>query len=503
MHQASPVLPVLFGAVLLALAALAPAASAEFGAYGADGWPIAADGTSTNPYPGVSAEEFTAILADGDPLNQVAGTTVYPYWPVLTAEVQRLAADHPERVRLTSIGTSTLGLDLWMLEIANFDQEGQAGFLPLEQREVVWVDGGTHSNEYSGVYFTLAWAQYLIEQYETDETAKWIVDNRHTWILPMNNPDGSNAFGRLNANLVNINRNYPVVWDGQGHDELMNNRGPEPASEVETQLNIEWFNKTQPDYMASVHCCGNLWLYPYGEEGVDPVDQAMLQKVCDLAFPGVREACGPIWSTIYPASGSSVDTAYEYTGAVAFGYEMSGRGAVAMWGQPVTPEDVATQEVESWTGLLHAFLNVHLYGAYPVVESVAADADGLLVTIRNDGYGNLTQGEISLAMPSGDSALVTLPAIAAGESAIVRIPCEEDGRHQLTIAYVDRLEDSTPDTTQMVPVTILADGETSPADGQEGALVAFRPTASTLEAPGLGPVLVLALAALAVIVRRR
>ncbi|HJQ93193.1 MAG TPA: M14 family zinc carboxypeptidase, partial [Candidatus Thermoplasmatota archaeon] len=435
-----PALAGLLASVLL----LAPAATAEFGPVGEDGWPLAVDGTSTNPFPGVTADGFSAAMADGDPLNRVGGTTVYPYWPLLTAEVQRLAEDHPERVRLQSIGKSTLGLDLWMLEIANFHAEGQPGFVPLEQREVVWVDGGTHSNEYSGVYFTLAWAQYLVEEYETDPLAAWIVDHRHTWILPMVNPDGSNVMGRLNANLVNINRNYPVVWDGEGHDELLNNRGPAPASEVETRLNIEWYNLTQPDYMASVHCCGNLWLYPYGEEGVDPVDQAMLQRVCDEAFPGVREDCGPIWSTIYPASGSSVDTAYEYTGAVAFGYEMSGRGAVAIWGQPLTPESVRTQETESWTGLLHAFLNVHLYGAYPAVQEVAADADGLLVTVRNEGYGNLSTGSLRLDMPSGDSAEVALPAIAAGGSAVVRVPCEEDGTHQLTVAYVKRLEDSTP-----------------------------------------------------------
>ncbi|MFA5943642.1 MAG: M14 family zinc carboxypeptidase [Candidatus Thermoplasmatota archaeon] len=484
---------------ILLLALVVPAASAEFGAYGADGWPIAVDGTSTNPFPGVHADAFTAALAQGDPLNQVAGTTLYPYWPILTAEVQRLAADHPDRVKLVSIGQSTLGLDLWMLEIANFADADTPGFIPLKEREVVWVDGGTHSNEYSGVYFTLAWAQFLVEQYDSDPIATWIVDHRHTWIMPMVNPDGSNAMGRLNANLVNINRNYPVIWDGEGHDATLNNRGPSPASEVETRLNIEWFNLTQPDYMASVHCCGNLWLYPYGEEGVDPVDQAMLQKVCDDAFPEVRSACGPIWSTIYPASGSSVDTAYEYTGAVAFGYEMSGRGAVGLWGQPLTSETVATQEIESWNGLLHAFLNVHLYGAYPVVQSVAADADGLLVTVRNEGYGNLTAGSLHLDMPSGDRAEIALPPLAAGQTTTVRIPCKEDGSHQLTATYTKRIEDSSPQASRMVPVTIALQGQAAVADA--GGFLAFRPTASTLDVPALGPTLVVALAALAIALR--
>lgn len=493
-------------ATLLLLAALlAPPASAEFGTYGPDGWPIAVDGTSTNPFPGVSVAELDAALASGEPLNQAGGTTVYPYWALLTAEVTRMAADHPDRVRLTTIGKSTLGLDLYMLEIADFDAVDAGEGIPLEEREVVWVDGGHHSNEYSGVYFALAWAQFLVEEYGSNETATWIVDNRHTWILPMVNPDGSHAMGRLNAKGVNINRNYPVIWDGEGHDAVMNNRGPFPASEVETQLNIEWFNVTRPDYYASVHCCGNLWLYPYGQEGVDPVDNPMLLKVCELAFPAVREACGPIWSTIYPASGSSVDTAYEYTGAVSFGYEMSGRGAVGLWGQPLTFDDVATQEVESWQGLLHAFLNVHLYGAHPVVTAVAADGDGLMVTVRNEGYGPLAPGAtLTLDMPSKDSRTVDLPALAPGEEAQVAIPCEEDGLHTLSAQYAKRLEPTTNLGMTKALVQIDPAGTAGDAAGlaPAGAFHVVRGDAAGQLAPGAGILLVAGLLGLAVLVRR-
>jgi hypothetical protein len=477
---------------------LVPSAAAEWGPYGADGWPIAVDGSSTNPYPGLTAEQFAAALA-GEPLNQVAGATVFPYWPLLTAEVQRLASDHPDRVRLHSIGTSTLGLDLWMLEIADFANLDVGSGLPLAQREVVWVDGGHHSNEYSGVYFALAWAQFLVEEYGANETATWIVENRHTWIMPMVNPDGSNAFGRLNANGVNLNRNYPVIWDGVGNDALMNNRGPFPASEVETRLNIEWLNLTRPDYYASVHCCGNLWLYPYGEEGIDPVDDPMLRRVCKEAFPDVAEFCGPIWSTIYPASGSSVDTAYEYTGTVAFGYEMSGRGAAGLWGAPFTFDDVRTQEIESWTGLLHAFLNVHLYGAHPVITGVEADRDGLVVTVRNDGFGNLTGGTLSLQTATGAKATGPLPFLAPDERATVRLDGAKPGDYTLSLSYPKRLEATSNHGLQAVPLRIGSSGDAVP----DGGFLAVHGDGGVLEAPGLGASLLLALGALAVALRRR
>lgn len=484
---------------------LVPGAAAEFGRYGADGWPVAVDGTSTNPFPGLTADELDAALA-GDPLNRAGDVTVFPYWPLLTAELTRMASDHPDRVRLTTAGKSTLGLDLYMLEIADFDRIDAGEGLPLERREVVWVDGGHHSNEYSGVYFTLAWAQFLVEEYGSNDTATWIVENRHTWIMPMVNPDGSHAMGRLNANGVNINRNYPVIWGAVADDPVLNNPGPAPASEAETRINIEWFNKTRPDYSASIHCCGNLWLYPYGMEGLDPIDNPMLQAVCDEAFPTVREDCGPIWSTIYPAAGSSVDTAYEYTGMVAFGYEMSGRGAVAIWGQPVTAEAVMAQESESWNGLLHAFLNVHRYGALPVVTAVKADGEGLLATIENQGLGNLTGARAELMFPVSGSSQAAIPSLRPGESAEVRLPCTTDGVHELRLAYQKRLEPTSNAGLKVQTVNLLAHGSGADADGlapSDFTVERSEPVAgNAVPAPAMA-LLAFGLAGLALALRRR
>jgi hypothetical protein len=496
--------------VLVALLLLTvPMAGAEWGEYGADGWPVNVDGESVNPFPGYTAAEADAIIASvaaGDPLNRVGGNTVYPYWPLLTAEATRMANDHPDRVKLHTAGKSTLGLDLYMLEIADFARLGSGEGIPLEEREVVWVDGGTHSNEYSGVYFALAWAQYLVEEYESDETARWIVENRHTWIMPMVNADGSHAMGRLNANGVNINRNYPVIWDGEGHDATLNNRGPSPASEVETQVNIEWFNRTRPDYYASVHCCGNLWLYPYGEQGIDPVDNQTFSRICDEAFAEVRDDCGPIWSTIYPASGSSVDTAYEYAGIPAFGYEMSGRGAVLLWGQPVTNEAVRTQEHESWNGLLHAFLNVHLYGAHAIVtEANIVEEDGapmLAVTIRNDGYGNLTRGVLRLSTTDGETS-VPVDHVAANATTTVAVPLgEAQGLAELTLTYAKRIVATSNEGRVAVPLLFSDDpAAVAPADGF------VVPGASSqdeeLESPGPGLAAFVAIVAAAVLLARR
>lgn len=417
---------------------LAPVGMAEFGEESEDGWPIDAEGEEQLPpvephddhhghHGHGQLSQVDLLQSHTDPLNKVGPVTLYPYYPILTAEVQRLALDYPELVKLTSAGKSHAQLDLWMLEIADFENPDK---VPFEEREVVFIDGGTHSNEYSAVYFVTELAQFLIEEYETNETAKWIVENRHTFLVPLVNPDGSNAMGRLNAMGVNINRNFPGTWDIAGTDMLLNNPGPSPGSEPETQVIMGLMDELQPDYINSVHCCGNLWLHPWGAshlaEDLDfyAEDYDMFNRTCDEAFSAVRQYCGEVWSTIYPATGTTVDEGYHRVGASSWTYEMSGRGAIAPWGQPAIIDDVRVQEVESWEGTLHAFLNVHKYGAHPELIAMEADGDGLWVTVENIGYGRLVAGNITIG-----NATVALPEIGPS-------PANESQPRNMTTVYV-------------------------------------------------------------------
>lgn len=519
--------------LLLAILLLVPVASAEFGAEDEHGWPVGENGFAHDPAlrfePAALAtiqDEAWASLTDAQkaalsvhdaplgPINRIGPATVYPYYPIAVAEMQRLAQLHPDLVRLYSAGKSTAQLDLWMMEIGNFGDAGDDDFVPFEDREAVWIDGGTHSNEYSGVYFVLAVAQYLIESYGSDEFATWVVDNRHTWIMPMVNPDGSHLMGRINANGVNINRNYPVIWGGEGTDLLLNNPGPSPGSEVETQINIEWFNATRPDYYASIHCCGNLWLFPYGEDGYDPADVDMMNRVCDEGFPiEIRDSCGPIWSTIYPASGSSVDTAYEYTGAVSFGFEMSGRSNLAgPWGEPVTFAEVFEQEAESWQGIQHAFEHVHRYGAYLTITDIQATDEGLRVTLQNDGMGNFTGGALRYR---GEELLdlveygrADLAPLGLGESATVFLNGDADpGQNWFELEYPKRIWETSNIRLESQPVQAALTDAVRFEDGVW--VVPVNPDAEEPEVvgsagiPGLPVVALVGLLATVAILRRR
>ncbi|HWG90463.1 MAG TPA: M14 family zinc carboxypeptidase [Candidatus Thermoplasmatota archaeon] len=492
----------LFLALALAALLLAPTASAEFGPESEDGYPISVDGLALRPpVEGQLILHPTGVVPAAAPLNKVGPLTIYPYYPLLTAEVQRLANDHPGLVKLTSAGKSGLGLDMWLLEIADFENPDM---IPLDQREVLYIDGGTHSNEYSGVYFVTEIAQFLLDEYETNETAKWIVQNRHVFILPMVNPDGSNAFGRLNAQTVNINRNFPATWGTVEEQPILNNPGPEPGSEPETQIVMALMDKLQPDYVNSIHCCGNLWLHPWGAEEIPAApDLQMFTRICDEAFYDVREDCGPIWSTIYPASGTTADEGYGRLGASSWTYEMSGRAnKVGVWGEPVSELDVREQERESWRGIMHAFLNVEKYGAYPKILAIEGDANRLSVLVENIGYGNFTIGNLTLGgktvpiPPLGPNEQTTLTVEGPFTAGNLTVQVDWVKRHWLSPSEVrtlnlplveeaGRLKAILPD----VPVTPLA----NPGESVDE---------NTIPTPALG-LLAAALVGVALLARRR
>lgn len=475
-------LPVLLTSLVVLSAA--PVATAEFGHEEA-GYPVNVDGEVVWPYipadlAGRHPDLVAELLADAEPLNKVNGYTAMPYYPLLTAELQRLATEHPGLVRLSSAGQSRLGLELWLLEIADFDNPDRR---PLEEREVVYLDGGTHSNEYSGVYFTTEWAQFLLDEYATNETAKWIVQNRHVFILPMVNPDGSNAMGRLNALTVNVNRNFPATWGTVASDQPpLNWGGPFPASEPETQAVIGVMQKVRPDFVQSTHCCGNLWLHPYGAEQLGHApDWPMFTNVCRNVFPDLtvgveRIQCGETWSTIYPASGTTLDEGYAQAGASSWSYEMSGRGAIAPWGQPVVDTDVRVQEIESWRGVMHGMLHAEQYGALPRITSVAGDGSALTVTVTNQGWGNVTQAHLRF----GGSA-ITLPNLLPGQSVDLTVPGQWTAGTTIP-AEIDWKKREHPDSNwghQFLDVSLAAD----PA----GALVGSLPLVA--QAPSMGALL--------------
>ena len=92
----------------------------------------------------------------GEPIDN----HVHMTWAALTLEVNQWADDYPEIVDLTSVGESELGKTLWVVRLSDWSLETKANG---SAKEIVYIDGGHHGNEYLGT--ALAWL-----------SAKWYID---------------------------------------------------------------------------------------------------------------------------------------------------------------------------------------------------------------------------------------------------------------------------------------------------------------------------------------
>lgn len=440
-----------------------------------------------------------------------AADPVVPYafrnWVTGTEELQRLAKENPDVARLHSIGKSVRGLDLWVMEITNF----QSNDPPLESRPVMWFDGNTHGNEQLGGELAFEVVNFLLTERETNDTADWLVKNRRVFVLPIVNPDGNLQDSRFNGRGVNINRNWPTGWGGVGTGIGGNDPGAYPASEPETTAIIRFIEAMpqKPDYFQSFHTGIVLWLYPWGYKEDLPADEQMFRRTCEEAFPG-DERCGPTYTTIYPASGIAVDWGYDAFGASSWTYEVSDTQF-----DPASLVPIRDQLSEAWQGTMHALVNIEKYGAHLVLDGLRiTPLDGgrheVRATVLNDGYGDLEWADIGLAVAGSRAPTgMRIANLAAGETREITVVVERvepvvNGTLDVHLTYPKRVwRQPMANDVIVLPLApgaglALAEGVLDDLSVTYGDLVGEN----LLPAPGVG-FLVGMLVALGVVLRRR
>lgn len=107
------------------------------------------------------------------------------------------------------------------------------------------IFGGFHGSEMSGVDLVTRLADYLYN-FPDSLTCRVV-------IVPALNPDGLLAGTRVNANSVDINRNFPTTNWTPRHRSPGNYPGLSPASEPETRAVISLIETYSPQRIVSVH----------------------------------------------------------------------------------------------------------------------------------------------------------------------------------------------------------------------------------------------------------
>ena len=232
--------------------------------------------------------------------------------------------------------------------------------------------GTQHAREWGGTMTAMWIIDRLVEDADTDARIDQILDASEVFVFPVMNPDGylyswsTNRLWRKNRRLnsggsygVDLNRNWGFQWGGQGASTQQSNetyRGTAAFSEPETRAYRDWATpRTNIAAHLDIHAYSELLLWPWGyspnlnvhDASFDRVGTAMHDAI--LAVEGHDYIAGPVYSTIYPASGGVNDWAYGSLGQLSYCVEVRDTGT---YGFVMPPEEILPNVRENFAGAL-------------------------------------------------------------------------------------------------------------------------------------------------------
>ncbi|MFC0213901.1 M14 family zinc carboxypeptidase [Paenibacillus chartarius] len=212
--------------------------------------------------------------------NIVDPYQVYTYERMLE-HTDRLAAAYPDLIRNQSIGTTAFGREIRAVKLG----KGEATIL---------IDGSQHAREWMGTNLIM----YMIDRYAyayennmkyDNYIVRELLDRCTIWFVPMVNPDGvtlqqqglaafppsyhadllrmngnSSNFKQWKANAqgIDINRQYPAMWDyirnSPQYPTFKNYKGSAPAETAEAKSMIGFTYAIDPEIALSYHTSGEV-----------------------------------------------------------------------------------------------------------------------------------------------------------------------------------------------------------------------------------------------------
>lgn len=364
----------------------------------------------------------------------------------IEARLNALAASRPDIASVSTIGQSLEGRPIRAIRISR---------VPAGTRAPgVLVNAAQHAREWATPMVAMYMVERLIEDADSVPRVAALLDRAEILVVPVSNPDGyvwswaspDNRLWRKNRRVngdgsvgVDLNRNWGWQWGGAGSSAVPSNetyRGTAPFSEPESQV-LRDLALAHPDLVLNidVHSFSQLVLSPWGSTQGAPPDIALMQSVGDqmcqaiAGTTGAQYIAGSIATTLYIASGGSVDWMYGAQGILAWTIEVRDKGT---YGFVIPAAEVLPCVQENWAAFLAATDRVAWGASISLPSGVPPTvASGVPTDVRVDVRDQLGAGIasrrvhwrvgsgpwLSADLASASSGLVAqLPAAACGSS---------------------------------------------------------------------------------------
>lgn len=205
-----------------------------------------------------------------------------------------------------------------------------------------------HAREPMSLSQMIFYMWYLLENYETDDEVRYIVDQTEMHFIPCVNPDGyiynhaehpnGGGMWRKNRRIngdgtigVDLNRNYSFEWglDDNGSSSDSNDeiyRGTAPFSEPETQAIKDYCESNEFKIALNNHSFGNVLIYPFGHIQDASQDITTLNSFANLFTEENEFRSGRVFETL--------------------GYFVNGDSDSWMYGESLTKEPIIAMTPE-------------------------------------------------------------------------------------------------------------------------------------------------------------
>ncbi|KAB5522881.1 hypothetical protein GE09DRAFT_1043889 [Coniochaeta sp. 2T2.1] len=252
-------------------------------------------------------------------------------------------------------------------------------------KPAIVLHGTVHAREWISTMVVEYFAYNLLTNYATSTETKGFIDKYDFYVFPVVNPDGfiytqtTNRLWRKNRQSTSgstcighdINRNWPYQWSvsgGASTDPCAEDfKGKSQADAPETQALSAWMQKIKDAQKLKLfidyHAYSQLFMTPYGYScSVVSANNNELQALAKGAVAAIKAVhgtsfdYGPICTTIYKATGSSVDYVNDVVKSdYTFTAELRDTGN---YGFVLPANQIVPSGEESYAGLRYLLLNM-------------------------------------------------------------------------------------------------------------------------------------------------
>lgn len=297
-------------------------------------------------------------LAIGDVTTQaVPGFSCYETVEDTFSAAQSFVVSYPQLAQWIDVGNSwekNAGLGGYDINVLKLTNQSITGNKPI-----LFINSAIHAREYATAPLNLDFARWLLEGYNNDADATWILDHHEVHLMLQTNPDGrkraeTGLSWRKNTNQnycgptgnsrgVDLNRNFSFSWNvtngvgSSGNACSATFRGPQAGSEPEVQALENYVRNLWPDSRGpnrndaapsntsgihlDIHSFSELVLWPWGDvDQLAPNGVALRTLGRKFAFfngYSPQQSIG-----LYPTDGTSDSISYGELGVASYTFEL-------------------------------------------------------------------------------------------------------------------------------------------------------------------------------------